>query len=158
ARDRLPSRLSPSVRPGRYSLGGVLDLRRLPRRPSLHRPHPIDLLGVSTPMSPTDQIRVWLDDDLVDRQAPDGWTQGTTGWDAIELLKAGTVVELSLDHDLSDGERFGRGTDVVDFIAAEQEMHGRDLWPRDGISLHTANPAGREAMARTIRRYAEKGG
>ncbi len=105
-----------------------------------------------------EELRIWLDDDLVDRRAPEGWTQVTTAWDAIELLKTGRVVELSLDHDLSDDERFGRGTDVVDFIAEQQEAHGRDLWPREGISLHTANPAGREAMARTIRRYAEKGG
>ena len=105
-----------------------------------------------------DELRSWLDDDLVDRRAPEGWSHVTTAWDAIELLSTGNVVELSLDHDLSDDERFGRGTDVVDFIAEQQETHERDLWPRDGISLHTANPSGREAMARTIRRYAEKGG
>ena len=110
-------------------------------------------------MSPdAEEVRVWLDDDLVDRRAPKGWTQVTTAWDAIELLKTGRVVELSLDHDLSDDKRFGRGTDVVDFIAEQQEINDRHLWPRDGISLHTGNPYGREAMARTIRRYAEKGG
>ncbi len=103
-------------------------------------------------------LRVWLDDDLVDRAAPEGWTHVTTAWDAIDLLKTRRVVELSLDHDLSDDERFGRGVDVVDFIAEQQEVHGRDLWPRDGISLHTGNPVGRDAMARTIRRYAEKAG
>ncbi len=103
-------------------------------------------------------LRVWLDDDLVDRRAPEGWVHVTTAWEAMRLLNAGRVVELSLDHDLSDDERFGRGVDVVDFIAEQQEIHGRDLWPRDGISLHTGNPVGRDAMARTIRRYAEKAG
>jgi hypothetical protein len=107
---------------------------------------------------PPDEVRVWLDDDLVDRKAPEGWRQVTTAWDAIDLLRTGTVLEPSLDHDLSDDQRFGRGVDVVDFIVHQQEVYGRDLWPRRGITLHTANPAGREAMARTIRRYAEKAG
>jgi hypothetical protein len=48
--------------------------------------------------------------------------------------------------------------DVVDFIAEQQEVHGRDLWPRGGISLHTANPAGRDTMARAIRNYADRAG
>jgi hypothetical protein len=81
----------------------------------------------------------------------------TTAWDAIDLLRSGRVVELSLDHDLGDDERNGRGTDVVDFIAEEQEVRGRVLWPRDGIRLHTGNAYGRDAMRRTIRRYAQLG-
>ena len=85
-------------------------------------------------------LRVWLDDDLVDRAAPEGWIHVTTAWDAIDLLKTRRVVELSLDHDLSDDERFGRGVDVVDFIAEQQEVHGRDLWPRDGISSPHGEP------------------
>ena len=110
-------------------------------------------------MSPDgEELRVWLDDDLVDRAAPEGWVQVTTAREAIELLLTGRVVELSLDQDLGDDEQFGRGVDVVDFIVTEQEVNRRDLWPRDGISLHTANPAGRDAMARTIRRYAAKSG
>ena len=103
-------------------------------------------------------MRVWLDDDLVDRAAPDGWRHVTTAWEAIDLLKTGEVAELSLDHDLGDDEKFGRGVDVVDFISEQQEVKERDLWPRDGIHLHTANPYGRETMAKTIRRYAAKGG
>jgi hypothetical protein len=59
-----------------------------------------------------------------------------------------------LDHDLSDDRRFGKGRQVVDFLEEQQEVHGRSLWPRDGISVHTANAAGREQMADTIRRRA----
>ena len=103
-------------------------------------------------------LRVWLDDDLVDRRAPERLGPRHHGLGSDRAAEAGRVVELSLDHDLSDDERFGRGVDVVDFIAEQQEVHGRDLWPRDGISLHTGNPVGRDAMARTIRRYAEKAG
>lgn len=65
------------------------------------------------------EIRLWLDDDLVDRAAPEGWVHVTTAWQAIEALETGRVVELSLDHDLGDDERYGRGTDVVDFIAEQ---------------------------------------
>jgi hypothetical protein len=96
-------------------------------------------------------IRLWLDDDLVDRKAPDGWQQVTTAWAAIAWLETGNVVALSLDHDLGDDERFGRGIDVVNWLGEQQEVHNRPLWPKDGITLHTANPSGRDSMARAIR-------
>lgn len=70
--------------------------------------------------------------------------------------ESGNVVELSLDHDLGDDELMGRGVDVVDFLAEQQVVHRRLLWPRDGITLHTANPSGRDAMRRTINRYASQ--
>ena len=103
---------------------------------------------------PLRELRVWLDDDRVDRAAPSGWIQVTTAVQAIELLRTGKVAELSLDHDLGDDRRHGRGVDVIDFLIEQQEVYGRYLWPREGITLHTANPAGRDAMARAIRRYA----
>lgn len=110
------------------------------------------------PGTAADEIRLWLDDDLVDRAAPDGWTHVTTAWDAIGILESGRVVELSLDHDLGDDERFGRGVDVVDWLVEQQEVHGRRLWPRDGVRLHTANPHGRDTMMRTLTRYMSKAG
>jgi hypothetical protein len=103
-----------------------------------------------------DEVRLWLDDDLVDRAAPEGWTHVTTATEATDLLDTGRVVELSLDHDLGDDERFGRGIDVVDWLAAQQEEHGRILWPRDGITIHSANPSGRDTMIRAIENYAGK--
>jgi hypothetical protein len=103
-----------------------------------------------------DEIRLWLDDDLVDRAAPSGWTHVTTVKQATDLLDTGRVVELSLDHDLGDDERFGRGIEVVDWLAEQQEVHGRILWPRDGLVVHSANPAGRDAMIRVAENYAAK--
>jgi hypothetical protein len=100
------------------------------------------------------EIRLWLDDDLVDRVAPEGWRHVTTAWEAIRALDTERVVELSLDHDIGDDEAHGRGIDVVEWICEQQETRARWLWPRDGISLHTTNPAGRDQMARAIRRYA----
>src|SRR5664279_2370966 len=46
-------------------------------------------------------------------QRPSGWTHVTTVKQATDLLDTGRVVELSLDHDLGDDERFGRGIEVV---------------------------------------------
>jgi hypothetical protein len=103
-----------------------------------------------------DEIRLWLDDDLVDRAAPSGWTHVTTAQEAIDLLCTGKVVEASLDHDLGDDEQFGRGIDIVDWLAEQQEVYGRLLWPRDGITIHSANPVGRAAMTRAIEHYASK--
>jgi len=105
------------------------------------------------PMDPPSglKLRVWLDDDLIDRRAQEGWLHVQTAWEAIRLLERGRVVELSLDHDLGDDQRCGRGIDVVDFPAEQQIAHGRNLWPRDGIRIHSANPYGRDAMIRSIK-------
>jgi hypothetical protein len=61
-----------------------------------------------------------------------------------------------VDHDLSDDRRFGKGRQVIDDLEEQQEAHGQSLWPREGISIHTANAAGREQMADTIRRRATR--
>lgn len=103
---------------------------------------------------PAGELRVWLDDLLDDRAAPRGWVHVTTAPAAIALLDSGRVVELSLDHDLGEDELAGKGIHVVDHIAERQVVDGQDLWPRDGITLHTANAAGRDQMARAIERYA----
>ena len=104
----------------------------------------------------SDEIRLWLDDDLVDRAAPPGWTHITTVKAATDLLDTGRVVELSLDHDLGDDENAGRGIAVIDWLAQQQEVHRRILWPRDGLVVHSANPAGRDAMIRAAEHYAAK--
>ena len=75
---------------------------------------------------------------------------GDDGRGAIKLLDEGNVIELSLDHDLGDDEKFGRGIDVVNWLGEQQEIHDRPLWPEEGITLHTANAVGRDSMARAI--------
>jgi hypothetical protein len=96
-----------------------------------------------------DKLRVWLDDDLVDRRAPDGWVHLRTAREVCLLLLTGNVCELSLDNDLHGDTEFGQGFQVIDFL---EEMHalGRPLWPKEGIRLHTANPSGRERMERSF--------
>ena len=44
-------------------------------------------------------MKVYLDDE---RSTPDGWVRVYWPEEAIELLKAGGVTEISLDHDLGD--------------------------------------------------------
>jgi hypothetical protein len=105
---------------------------------------------------PAGELRVWLDDLLDDRAAPTGWVHVTTAPAAIALIDRGAVVELSLDHDLGNDEVAGKGVHVVDHIAEQQVVAGRDLWPRDGITIHSANAAGRDQMARAIERYASE--
>jgi hypothetical protein len=97
-------------------------------------------------------IRLWLDDDLIDRKAHEGWLQVTTAWAAIEWLDCGVVVALSLDHDLGDDDRLGTGLDVVNWLGEQDQVHDRPLWPEEGIKLHTANPYARDMMARAIKR------
>ncbi|MCU9950571.1 cyclic-phosphate processing receiver domain-containing protein [Pseudomonas sp. PDM13] len=77
-------------------------------------------------------MKVYLDDE---RTTPDGWVR--TWWpdEVIELLKTGSVSELSLDHDLGDDER-GTGYDVILWIEEAVALHGF-VPPR--IRVHSAN-------------------
>jgi hypothetical protein len=128
----------------------------------------LDALGRPIPLE--GELRVWLDDDLVDREAPEGWVHARTAREACLLILTGRVVELSLDNDLSDGRRlkddgsiheddikrpvgrieFGTGYQVVEFLKEVQGTDNAFLWPRDGINLHTANPDERDRMAQSI--------
>lgn len=105
---------------------------------------------------PSGKIRLWLDDDVVDRAAPEGWVHVQTAEAACLWLLTGRVAEMSLDHDLGSDEICGRGMDVVDFLDQQWVVAGQSLWPEDGITLHTANPYGRDMMARAILRAAAR--
>ena len=97
-------------------------------------------------------VRVWLDDDPVDRAAPAGWTHVFTASEAIALLDRGDVKALSLDHDLGDDDAHGTGYDVVLWLAEQSEAHGRDLWPAH-VEIHSANFSASPRMAGVINRY-----
>lgn len=89
-------------------------------------------------------MKLWLDDL---RPAPDGWTRVTTAPAAIEKLTAGGVLEVSLDHDLGEDPAAGSGYDVAMFIE-EAAFHGR--LARVAWAIHSANPVGRQRMARAL--------
>ena len=111
-----------------------------------------DALGNRIPLE--GELRVWLDDDLVDRRAPEGWVHLRTAREVCLILLTGRVIEISLDNDLDnepgDDAEFGAGFQVVDFLEEMHALHGRPLWPRDGVTLHTGNASGRKRMERAI--------
>lgn len=89
-------------------------------------------------------IRVWLDDV---RDAPAGWMRAYTAREAITLLDAGGVVEISLDHDLGDEATCGTGYQVACWI---EERVALDGFEPPTIKIHSANSVGRERMQRAI--------
>jgi hypothetical protein len=102
------------------------------------------------PFPRSGEIRAFLDDDNQTRVAPEGWTHLRTVREVCMLILQERVVEISLDNDLDGDVACGRGYQVIEFL---EELHGiedRPLWPRDGITLHTANPDARDSMRRAL--------
>jgi NAD+-processing family protein with receiver domain len=103
-------------------------------------------------------MRLWLDD------VREPWKHGfiasewaRTADEAIAALKTGEVTFASLDHDLSIDDTLGTpkgektGYDVVCW------MEESDVWPRDGVVVHSMNPAGRSRMQAVIDRHYKRG-
>lgn len=108
---------------------------------------------VGRPIPPEGDLRVWLDDDPVDREAPEGWVHVRSAREACFLLLSGRVVELSLDNDLNNNENeneFGSGFQAIDFLEEQHFVCGNPLWPRDGIAFHTANASAEKRMVRSV--------
>ena len=78
-------------------------------------------------------VRIWLDPDLHDGQAPEGWIQARTPDEAIQLLDAYDVIALST------GGQSDPST-ITDWLIEQAETAGRDRWPHEQISLH-GNPS-----------------
>ncbi|MFL9989029.1 cyclic-phosphate processing receiver domain-containing protein [Paraburkholderia sediminicola] len=89
-------------------------------------------------------MKLFLDDE---RPTPDGWYRVYWPDDAIRLLEAGVVTELSLDHDLGDDAR-GTGYDVIVWI--EEAVALRGFVPPN-ITIHSANPSAVEKMRAGVR-------
>jgi hypothetical protein len=76
-------------------------------------------------------VRLWLDDPRV---PPDpSWRWVKTPQDAIDLLKTGDVIEVSLDHDLG-------------LFAGEREQTGYDvlLWLEEKVATEGFRPPARD--------------
>lgn len=84
-------------------------------------------------------MKIYLDDE---RETPEGWTRVYWPDEAIELLRSGDVVEISLDHDLGDDNR-GTGYDVVKWI--EEQVATNNFIPPK-MKVHSANISAREKM------------
>jgi len=98
-------------------------------------------------------MKLWLDD----LRKP--WEHGCIGFEwaktadeAIALLKTGRVTFASLDHDLSEKATLGDWEGEQTGYEVLLWMEANGVWPRDGVEIHTLNPAGRERMARVIKR------
>ena len=89
-------------------------------------------------------MKVYLDDE---RSTPDGWVRVYWPDEAIELLRTGNVIEISLDHDLGDDVR-GTGYDVVLWIEEQVALHG---FVPPKMSVHSANVSARTKMEAGIR-------
>jgi len=102
-------------------------------------------------------VKVWLDDV---RPAPSGWVHVRTPEEAIELLRAGDVDELSLDHDLGldVGARERTGYDVLLWL--ERGVAGGRMRPPAVMSVHSGNVGAvrrMELAVESIRRLCEGG-
>ncbi|CAD6563381.1 cyclic-phosphate processing receiver domain-containing protein [Paraburkholderia sabiae] len=84
-------------------------------------------------------MKLFLDDE---RPTPEGWDRVYWPSEAILLLEAGGVTELSLDHDLGDDAR-GTGYDVIVWIEGAVALRG---FVPPVIRIHTANPSAAEKM------------
>ena len=94
------------------------------------------------------EIRLFVDD----IRCPDyfglaGWTVVKNSRDAIQTLQQGNVVECSLDHDLG-------GQDTGYKVVCWMEEH--NVWPRDGVFCHSANPVGKSKIQSVIDRHARQ--
>ena len=88
-------------------------------------------------------MKIWLDDE---RPMPSEFDfHVKTAVAAIELLAAGGVTAISLDHDL--GDEGGTGYEVACYI--EQGAYYGTLSPIE-VTIHSANPVGKERMGKAI--------
>jgi len=93
-------------------------------------------------------VDVYLDDE---RTAPEGWVQCRWPEEVIELLKAGDVNMLSLDHDLGECGTYAKprtGYDVLLWIEREVATNG---FKPPLIMIHTANPSAKDKMKAAAR-------
>jgi hypothetical protein len=90
-------------------------------------------------------MNIWLDDERnpADHGKSD-WTWIKTAEEAISLLKAGIVENISLDHDL--------GTELTGYDVAawiERAAFDKNVPPLAWF-IHTANPVGRKRMIASL--------
>jgi hypothetical protein len=103
------------------------------------------------------RVKVWLDDR---RPAPEGWVHVRTPEEAVDLLRAGGVQELSLDHDLGLGVGVSERTGYDVLLWLEREVAAGRARPPAVIRVHSGNvgAVGRmEQAVESIRRLAGEG-
>jgi hypothetical protein len=98
-------------------------------------------------------MKLWLDDvrDPI-RHGYAGFVWVKTAREAIEQLQTGEVTFASLDHDLSAQATMGNWRGQLTGYEVVCWMERNDVWPRDGVAVHSMNPAGRKRMEAVIQR------
>jgi hypothetical protein len=111
-------------------------------------------------------IYLWLDDK---REPPSDsgipWTWAKTADEAIEYLQAGDIAFASLDHDLAEEHyyesskalREGRPLNTLSCkqktgMSVIEWMDEHNVWPKDGVRVHTLNGQGRDRMLSVVSR------
>ncbi len=108
-------------------------------------------------MSDTGSVDLWLDDLRdPDRHGYIGWTWVKTAHEAIALLATGRVRRASLDHDLTIEQTLGGFSAEPTGYSVVCWMERENIWPPDGVRVHSQNPAGRQRMEQVIRRHYEQ--
>lgn len=86
-------------------------------------------------------MKLWVDDE---RPAPEGWVLAKTSAEAIEILGANEVTEMSLDYSLGRGDT---GDNVLYWL---RDYNGR--WPGH-ISAHSSSYDGRLLIEEMVRAF-----
>lgn len=92
-------------------------------------------------------MRVWLDDN----RPP--WRYGRLGWEwaksyeeMIKFLETGKVVEVDLDHDLTEKATTGDWSGELTGFEVLEWMLARKIFPHQGVHIHSLNEEGRIRM------------
>lgn len=78
----------------------------------------------------------------------DDWVWARTAPEAIQILAAGGVVEVSLDHDLGEESEVGTGYDVLVWI--EEQVASDDAYQPPILGIHTSNIGARDRMESAV--------
>ena len=100
------------------------------------------------------EMKLWLDDLRPPwRYGYIGWEWAKTADEAIAFLKTGKVTQASLDHDLSEKATLGDWSDEMTGYDVVLWMEENSVFPPDGVTIHSLNPAGANRMKLALERY-----
>lgn len=99
-------------------------------------------------------VRMFLDDERNPiKHNLGGYIWVKTAQEAIELLKKGEVEFASLDHDLGHLHYMGDYSDNKTGFAVLNWMKENNVWPEEGVAVHSMNWAERLKMEEDIKAH-----
>jgi hypothetical protein len=107
-------------------------------------------------------MKLWLDDVREPhRFGCIGWTWAKTADEAIAHLSTGNVTQASLDHDLAWEYYPWNCVSPSEYkeksgYAVVCWMEENNMWPIDGVRVHSMNPVGKERMESVIAKHYSK--